>query len=259
MTQGTRTQAALWQHHYNYEWLSGKNLHIKLIRGGPWRGSPLKRESPTSKQADVKVPDAFMLITRPYYHHSQSSYLSNTLVALFSCFVASTSVHFSQTYTLWLDPSPRQLGNKITLTGSGYPCCKLVFIDSSLCAVGAYHPSATLGAQQGVEGGVVWGGVGGVRTSVCASSLFTWLCYGVRMGVSLCTITLLFSNCLSFLHPLRGYSRPERLRVSQGSCGSPHSKAIKNLQKHLDPGKGVSFYTWHDGITYGYECEICVH
>lgn len=46
-----------------------KKQHIKLIRGGPRRGNPLKRESPTSKQVDVKIPDAFMLITRLYYYH----------------------------------------------------------------------------------------------------------------------------------------------------------------------------------------------
>lgn len=97
-----------------------------------------------------------MLITGPYHHHGQSSRLANTEVAIISCFTSSTFLHLSQNCVLWLNPCAWQLGNNITLTGLGYPSCKLASIDNTLCAVGAYHPSATLSAKQGVgvRGGV---------------------------------------------------------------------------------------------------------
>lgn len=58
----------------------------------------------------------------------------------------------------------------------------------SRCLSPFWHPGCSARG-----GGLEAWGVG-VKTSVCASSLFTWLCCGVRMGVSRCTITRLFQT-----------------------------------------------------------------
>lgn len=78
------------------------------------------------------------------------------------------------------------------LTGLGYPCRKLAFIDNTLCAVGAYHPSATLGAQQGVW---VLGGGLLLDVSLCFISLYvTQKAMASEWVFPFRTITLLFPS-----------------------------------------------------------------
>lgn len=164
-----------------------------------------------------------MLITGPYHHHGQSSRLANTEVAIISCFTSSTFLHLSQNCVLWLDPCAWQLGSNITLTSLGYPSCKLESIDNTLCAMGAYHPSATLSAKQGV----------GVRGG----------CQDIIFFFNPLYVTLLwrqngcfpwyhhsrFLNYLSFLHP------PERLLPSWKTVAFTAQLRISTLRDNKEP------------------------
>lgn len=202
-----------------------------------WKGNPQPVNKLTLKYQMLScwLQDSTTII-------SQSSHLSNTRV---SCFTASTSLHLYQTWILWLDHCRWQLGSNIMLASLGYPCCKLAFINNTLRAVGAYHPSATLGAQQGM-------GVRGVaRRQFVLAMVSEWV-FPFVPSLYFFDLSIFHTPPVCLLPSWKKTGFTAQLRIST-------LQDLKNLQKHLDPGKGVSLYIRHVNFIYCYECEICAH